>query len=746
MTVGTQAQVWHRSIGKLRVLTHAMTSKHIFRPFSNRAFVRSLQAFAALVLAASLAPALHGQALQPSPKAAHKADQLKPAASSADQLPAPTETGRAAAYYHYTQAHSYEEQATSGGHPELASKAIEEYKLAIAADPTSTFLNHGLADLYFRTGRVKDAIQAAQDQIAKDPDSLEAHKLLGRIYLRSLGDTQSAGSDQMMKLAIAEYTRIVALEPNNIEDHLLLGQLYGFSHDTPHAEEQFKAAQKIDPNSEEVALNLARMYGEQGDLQRGIQVLTALPEDDQTAKTEYVLGASYDQVKETKKAIEAYRKSLDLEPDNLDVERALADALLKDGQDKEALAAYQDVADGDPSDAQAYLHMAEIERRAGQYDEALAHLKKAQPLASDSLEINYNEALTYDALGRYDEAEKIFAKLVADSEHTTGQYSASEKNNRALFLDRLANVYREESKPDQATATYVKLADLGTDFAERGYGNAIDAARDGHRYDLATQVAHQASDKYPKNRAIKLMYATQLADGGKFDEGITIAKSTLTNTADDREVYLSLAQMETHGKKWKEAGEALDRAEQLSAKSDDKLYVYFLRGALEERQKHFDDAEEAFRKALAIDPNNSTALNYYGYMLADHEQRLNDALAMIQKAVKLDPQNYAYLDSLGWAYYKLGNYALAEGNLVKASQRNATDPTVHDHLGDLYEKTGRLKLAASQWEEALKQYARSDPADAEPGEGGRLQKKLDTARVKLAKESPETAGANVKHD
>jgi predicted Zn-dependent protease len=496
-----------------------MTPKHAVRLRPSR--LPALLAFAGLVLSASLCFAQTAPAAAKPDPTAPKADATK-------------DSGRAAAYYHYQLAHDYEEQATSGGHPEMASKAIDEYRLAIAADPTSAYLNHGLADLYFRTGRVKDAIQAAQDQIKKDPDSLEAHKLLGRIYLRSLGDTQSAGSDQMMKLAIAEYVRIVALEPSSVEDRLLLGQLYSFSHDSAHAEEQFKAAQKLDPDSEEVALNLARMYGEQGDLQRGIAVLNALPEDDQTAKTEYVLGASYDQVKETKKAIAAYRRSLDLEPDNLDVERALADALLKDGQDKEALSAYQDVAEGDPSDAQAFLHIAEIERRDGQYEEALANLKKAQPLASDSLEISYNEALTYDALGQYGDAETIFAKLVADSEHTTGQYSAPEKNNRALFLDRLANVYREEGKADLAAATYVKLADLGPDFAERGYGNAIDAYRDGHEYDKATEVARAGSDKYPKNVSLKLMYATQLADGGKFDEGVAMAKSLLTNTPADR--------------------------------------------------------------------------------------------------------------------------------------------------------------------------------------------------------------------
>ncbi len=663
------------------------------------------------------------------------------AQTSAPPAAASAAPDRAAAYYHYTLAHSYEELATSQGHPEYATKAIDEYKLALAADPTSAYLNSGLAELYFRTGRVKDAIGAAQDQIKKDPDSLEAHKLLGRIYLRSLGDMQGGGgSDQMLKLAIAEYTRITELEPNNVEDHLLLGQLYSFAHDNARSEEQLKAAQKIDPNSEEVVLNMARLYSEQGDNKRAIQVLSALPDDDQTAKTEYALGASYDQEKETKKAIAAYQKALEQEPDNLDIERALADALMRDGQDKAAIDAYQDVAEGDPTDAQAYLHMAEIERTEGRYEDALANLKKAQPLASDSLEIAFQEVLTYDALGRYDEAEKIAAKLVTDTEHSTGAYSAAEKNNRALFLDRLANIYREEGKTDLATATDQKLIELGGEYAERAYDTEIDTYRDAHQYDKALDVARTAAARMPKNRGMKLVLASQLADTGKYDEGVALAKSLLTNTPADREVYIALEQINAHQKKWKEAGEALDKAESLAAKNDDKLYVYFLRGALEERQKHFDAAESAFKKALAIAPDSATALNYYGYMLADRDTRLEEALGMIQKAVKLDPQNYAYLDSLGWAYFKLGQYALAEGNLVKASQRNASDPTVHDHLGDLYEKTGRLKLAAAQWEESLKQYAHTDPADAEPGEGVRLQKKLDTARIRLAKGMTEGSG------
>ena len=77
-------------------------------------------------------------------------------------------------------------------------------------------------------------------------------------------------------------------------------------------------------------------------------------------------------------------------------------------------------------------------------------------------------------------------------------------------------------------------------------------------------------------------------------------------------------------------------------------------------------------------------LNYLGYMLADRGTRLDEALGYIRRAVALDPQNGAYLDSLGWVYYKMGNYELAEENLRRASERMGDDPTIHDHLGELY--------------------------------------------------------------
>ena len=148
------------------------------------------------------------------------------------------------------------------------------------------------------------------------------------------------------------------------------------------------------------------------------------------------------------------------------------------------------------------------------------------------------------------------------------------------------------------------------------------------------------------------------------------------------------------------------------------------------------------RAILAVDPNNALILNNYGFMLADRGVQLQKALAMIQKAVKLDPTNYAYLDSLGWVYYRLGDYNKAEKHLQQALARGATDPTVHDHLGDVYEKNGQLKLAAAQWEMSLHEYARMVQADIQQGAVAKVQKKLDSARVRLAKESGKPSDGN----
>lgn len=643
---------------------------------------------------------------------------------------------RASAYYHYGLAHMYEDMAVSAGRPDYASQAIEEYKLAMDADPDSTTLQDGLAELYFKLGRIREAVSAAQAQVIKNPQDVAAHELLGKIYLRSLGDMQGQQSAQMLKLAIAEYEKLAELKPKDVETRLLLGQLYGLNHDSAKAESEFKDAQKIDADSEEVVLNLYRLYTEQADYARAVDILKSIPEDDRTARIDFALGATYDQLKKPKEAIAAYRRALEDDPDNLDTERGLATALLRDGQLDDALKIFKTVVAAEPQDSQSMVKIADIERQQGHYDDALATLEKAKPLAQDNLELSYNEALVYDSLGRYDDAVRTLKGLVDSTSHPDGVYTDQEKQNRGIFLDRLGIIYREQNKTAEAVATYKQIVALGGDFAKNGYQGEVDAYRDAHQWKESTIAAAEAAKAMPKDQGVQLMYAGQLADTGKVDEGIALAKSQISAAGDqkgDREAHLALGNMYIRLKRWPEANKELSAGEALSNAPDEKLYVYFLRGVMADRQKQYDAAETQFRKALAIDSQNATILNYLGYMLADRGVRLSEALAMIRKAVELDPQNYAYLDSLGWAYYKTGQYALAEENIRKANERNSGDPTIHDHLAEIYERTGKLKLAVEQWERSLNEYARSLKADADPEDVAKVQHKLDNARVKLSK-------------
>jgi tetratricopeptide (TPR) repeat protein len=648
-----------------------------------------------------------------------------------------TNADRSSAYYHYGLAHLYEEMAVNAGRPGYATQAVEEYKLALDADPNSVLLQDGLADLYFRIGRIKDAVSAAQDQVKKNADDVDAHTLLGQVYLRTLGDMQGAQAGEMLQLAIAEYETIARLKPNDLESKLLLGQLYALNNDHAKAEAEFKAAQKIDADSEEVVLRMAALYSEEGDAQRAADTLSAVPVEDRTAHIEYALAESYDQLKKPKEAAAAYRRSLDIEPDNSDAERGLASALLADEQFDEALKVLNTLIAADPTDSQSQIRISEVQRRQGHYDEAMATLEKAksqvQEGSTEELELKYNEALNYDALGEFDQATSVLKGILDASSHPEGKYSEQEKQNRAIFLDRLGIIDREENKTAEAVAAYKQIVDFGGDYAQRGYDGEVQAYRDAHQWKDAAAIAAEAAKALPKDHLIQLTYSNQLVDTGQVDEGLALAKSQLTGGADDREVDEDLAQTYIGLKRFTDASEQIDKADALASKPDEKLYVLFLRGEFYDRQKMYDQAEAQFRKAIVLDPQNAAVLNYLGYMLADQGQKLPEALKLIRQAVDLEPQNGAYLDSLGWVYFKLGQYSEAEEYLRKANERMNSDPTVHDHLGEVYEKTGNLKMAVAQWERSMTEYAHSLPADADPEDVQKVQHKLENARVKLAK-------------
>src|SRR2546426_3598733 len=609
----------------------------IRRSFMNRV-IRSIVVLlvtstAGLVQQAPATAPASKQPTQPSsPKAEKAPDAKQPAQSSSRK------TDRAAAYYHYTLAHMYEEQVAVYGRSDLANKAIEEYRQAIEADPTSGYLTAGLAELYAKTGRIRDAVLEAQDILKRDPNNIEARKLLGRIYLRSLGDMQASnGSQNVLKLAIEQYEQIVKIEPDSVDDRLLLGRLYRLNNDLQKAENEFKTAVKLQPDSEEAVTTLAYLYNEEGDTARATQVLSAIPEAGRSAKLYSALGYTYEQQKQYKNAITAYRRAIELDRDNLDAIRGLAQNLMNDGQTDAALEQYKVIADANPEDAQTYVHMAEIYRKTGKFDLALENLKKVESMVQDSIEVPYNIAAVYQVQGRYDEAIQVLQPLLKKTEKPDNSYTPGERSNRAVFLERLGTIYRENDNDQLALETFRKMLTLGDENAVRGYQQIIDTYREAKQWQQATDAAKEAVQKLPNDRGLKMVYAAQLADMGQPDAGLQQVKAQLKGTPEDREVYITLAQMYSRLKRWPEAEEALDKAERLSTKPDDKQYVDFLRGSTYERQKKYEQAEEMFRKVLVSDPQNATALNYLGYMLADRGTKLDEALNFIKKAVDLEP-------------------------------------------------------------------------------------------------------------
>ncbi|MDQ6698550.1 MAG: tetratricopeptide repeat protein, partial [Acidobacteriota bacterium] len=304
----------------------------------------------------------------------------------------------------------------------------------------------------------------------------------------------------------------------------------------------------------------------------------------------------------------------------------------------------------------------------------------------------------------------------------------------STLLERLGSLYRAAGKYPEAIAAFRQIGDLEPEAASRVAIQVIETHAAGKNYTAAQQEADAALKKFPKDRPVALVHASLLADIGKTDQAVSELRA-LMNGEKDRETMLAIAQIYEKAKRYTDEQSVLDQAEKLSTTKMEKQSVQFMRGAMFEKIKNFDAAEAAFRSVLKEDPDNAGAMNYLGYMLADRNVRLDEANKLISRAVELDPQNGAYLDSLGWVFYRQNQLDQAADQLRRALEKIGKDPTVHDHLGDVYFKQGKVKEAIAQWQASLKEWEATPPAELDPVEVSKIGKKLESARVRVAKES-----------
>ena len=644
---------------------------------------------------------------------------------------------RGRSYYHYTLAHLYKEMAVAHNRKDYFARAIEEYKQAMQYDPGSAFLSAELADLYARTGRIREAVLQAEEVLRRDPNSLEARRLLGRIYLRVL--EPSSGSSQradVLRRAIEQYEAIARLGPKDLDARITLGRLYRLSSDFTKAETVLKEALALEPESEAVLTTLAFLYTDTSQFHAASELLEKATRRNPEPKLLAALGAAYEQAGDHEQAIQAYRKALARDKDNPQYLSALGRNLIYKEQYEEALVPYEAVAAAQPRNGDAFLRMGQIYRQLRKYDLALENLRKAGALIPESMEVPYNLALLHEAQGQTTEAIQEIQKVLGQTgKSDVKQYSPREKANRAIFLERLGVLYRSRENYGAAEETFRQMLESDQENAVRGATQLVETLRQAKELPRALAEAEAALRRFPEERSLKLTHVSLLGESGQGERASQMLRAMLQDKPGDREVLLTLAQVNERAKRYTEAEQAIASAEKFSSRKEEKEFVYFLWGSILERQDKYDAAEEQFHKALAINPNSAMALNYLGYMLADRGVRLEEAKGYIQTALQQDPHNGAYLDSLGWVFYKLDQLDLAEQNLLKAVQRISRDATIHDHLGDVYYRTGRIREALIHWQKALAEWSRALPSEADPQEVAKIQKKLEGAKVRLARET-----------
>jgi tetratricopeptide (TPR) repeat protein len=642
---------------------------------------------------------------------------------------------RGEAYYHYTLGHMYEEMASAyGNRTDYVNKAIENYRLTMKEDPNATFLVEDIADLYRQSGRLREAVIEAENALKLNSNDLNARRVLARIYTQQIGDSQSNRVDEgMLKRAIEQYKLITSQDPKDVDSLVMLGRLEKLTQNATEAEAAFQKALQQDPDNEDALSGLAMVYADKGDARKASELLDKLTKKSPNPRAFALLASSYEQMREYALAANAYKQALQLDPGRVEIKQALAQDLALSNQFDEALKLYQEIAKANPKDAQSYLRMAQIYQQQKKYDEARQAMDKARALDPDSLEIRYNEARLLEAEGKVPQA---IASLKNVLEQTGKKnYNTAEKGYRAMILERLGLLYNNVEQYGEAIETFRQIAALDPDVAPRAEAQIIDTYRTAHDFAKAREESDLAAKKYPNDRTLRSVRAELLADLGKTDEAVAELKKNMDGTEDhDRETWLGIAQVYEKSRNFEAMTKALDSAEKLSTSKEEKISVDFMRGVMYEREKKMSEAETVFRRVLEQDPDNASALNYLGYMLADQDTRLDEAQRLIQKAVDQEPNNGAYLDSLGWVYYRMNRLDEAEQQLLRSLQFISKDPTIHDHLGDVYFKQGKIKDAISQWQTSLNQWNSGLASDREPTEITKVQKKLESARVRLAKE------------
>jgi tetratricopeptide (TPR) repeat protein len=239
------------------------------------------------------------------------------------------------------------------------------------------------------------------------------------------------------------------------------------------------------------------------------------------------------------------------------------------------------------------------------------------------------------------------------------------------------------------------------------------------RYDAAIAAYNRIPKGTPLETNIEIRKALNLNQLERVDEAKGLLDAIARQSPGDVRPLEALGSLMRGHKRYDEAVEYYTRAIALIDRPEEKHWTYFYsRGTCYERVKKLPLAEADLQKALQLSPNQALTLNYLGYTWIDHNRNLQQGLNLIKRAVNLKPDDGYIVDSLGWAYYRLGNFKEAVKHLERAVELRPEDATLNDHLGDAFWRVKREREARFQWEQALS-------LKPEPDEAEKIQRKLE---------------------
>jgi tetratricopeptide (TPR) repeat protein len=639
-----------------------------------------------------------------------------------DALREQTPPDRAASYYYFALSKWNERNGD-------LLKAISQMQEALDLNRDSSTVHLELAALLEKNGDILKAISHAEEASRLDPTDPEPHWLLANIYFKN--QARNSFDDEGLQKAVQELEKFRDLSPDDGRVYYALGGAYFELNQPEKAIQAYEKFQSIITSTDSGYREIAKYYAQTDNIEKAVSYLQkGIELRPDSAESMIMLGELYSKLRRSQDAIPIYRKLLDVTGNNVTVKRQLALSLIESGEYAEAAVLLKEILDTVPGNSDAQILLGRAQIGSQDYPKAIETLLSVRASNPETfLNAQFYLGIAYENSEMFPDAIKVFSNLL----NKLPSDSAENQSNRLVFQQHLAFNYLEIGENEKAIELYAGMIKSDPKMVPK----LMNAYRLNLQYDEAIRLGKQEFEKNQGDVRLGILYARILADAGKPGKGAQILTQLLQSAPSDVDIYIHLSQIymqdnhfseaekilrQAKGKELEgeKAGERLsfqlaivyekqkqyDRAESLLSDivktSPEDMDAKFYLANVYERQKKYDRAESLFKEIIKTNPKNAGALNYIGYMLADLGIRLEEAVQYVKDALVIDPENGAYLDSLGWAYFKLNDMEKAEKYLLQADQRVKDDPVIYDHLGDFYHKAGDYRKARDYWMQSIR--------------------------------------------